>query len=154
MGGRITKRPWIARRRVEALGRTWRVCEGCAELIRIRPSESHLFAPPGQTGGIRANGKRPIEQRQIAPEVPKPRTLPIADQQRMSVEGWLFGEASRLGVEYVDLRPDGALWLIAAEDLTRFIGDCRRMGVPFRFEPEGHPATNGRPGWWTQWPTW
>jgi hypothetical protein len=154
LGHRKTKRPWLARQRVRAMGRLWNVCEGCAALIRARPSTAHLLAPPGEAGGVRATGRPRSAEPLIPPAPGGPRTPAVTSAQRESTEAWLFGEARHRGIEYCDLRPHGALWLVGGDELAPFVNDCRRAGVPFYRRAEGDPVTGDRPGWWTMWPEW
>lgn len=154
MGTRTTRRRWVARRRVTLEGRVWNVCEGCADLIKTRPKTEHLSrAPGGPRVGREAVGHG-APAAEVVPAPGLPRSLQVTKQQRSSIEAWLYEEASRQGVQVEDLRPGGELWLVGGEELKRLIGDCRRNGVLFKFEPEGDRATRGRPGWWTRWPDW
>lgn len=53
------------------------------------------------------------------------------------------------GLEVIDKRPAGCLWVVGGNDALRpLMRDLQGKGVWFRFTPRGGKATSYRPGWW------
>jgi curved DNA-binding protein CbpA len=54
------------------------------------------------------------------------------------------------GLEVIDKRPSGCLWVVSPpdSDLTPVMEELRAKGCEFRFAERGGKATGRRPAWW------
>lgn len=60
----------------------------------------------------------------------------------------LVTELARSGIEVIDRRPTGRLWVVGGAELEPVMDAAERTGWIFRFTPNGGAATGYRPGWY------
>lgn len=147
-GGRRVAKPRIARKRISALGRQWFVCESCAHLLRMRPTTAPQV--PASRPLAASDDRVLTDGRRHEVRPPSPSSDATA-----ALEASLMTLIREAGVTFYDRRAKGdALWLVGGSELQPLVRTCGRLGILFRFRPEGSRATRMQPAWWTQWPTW
>lgn len=110
-------------------------------------------AVPDTDRALSSAGRSPTGRRAPDPKA----TVTVEDEAHTNVtvsptpiagDADLVEHLRQAGLEVIDKRPAGSLWVVDGDPPSPALSALRDQGAPFTFTPKGGRATRHRPGWW------